>query len=285
MLSGILRSLIDLLFYGNFWIAACAMAMSLQTQYILTGKFSWHPFQFFVFFATLFLYAIHRIVGLKKVSPFKEQGRYKVISRFKDHILVYALLSVLLAGWFYWQLSFKFSWMFFIPCLISLAYVLPVLGKKRRLRDFGFLKIFLIAITWAWVTVILSAREVYFHHYIPAILMFLERTFFIFAITLPFDIRDLEIDKHTQLKTLPSQLGNHKTKILGGISLFLMIGCSFINYSINAYQLSDLLALIISALLSMGLIYYSDKVKHDYYFTGLIDGMMLVQLLLILLVR
>jgi len=69
LMTSILKKFIDLLLFGNFWIALCAVAMTWQTELLLFGAIEWTYLTSFVFFSTLFLYAIHRIVGLVKVKP------------------------------------------------------------------------------------------------------------------------------------------------------------------------------------------------------------------------
>ena len=274
----------NLLLYGNFWIAASALALGLQTQYLLSGQFHLDTFSGFLFFSTLFIYAMHRIVGLEKVKPFQDHGRYQVIAQYKNHILIYAGIGMLLACWFFWQLPFKFHWLLILPCFISLGYVFPVLTGKRRLRDLSFIKIFLIAIVWAWITVVLAAKNIKMIHNIPMIIMALERACFVFAITLPFDIRDLEVDRFSKVKTLPTILGVKKTKWLAGISILLMLLLSSLNYRIDAYSINNLVALILSGVSTFALIYFSDRFKQDYYFTGILDGTMILQFLLLLLI-
>ena len=95
-----LQPLINLLLYSNFWIAICAASMVWSTQLVLTGRFQLHPLGAFVFFATLLLYALHRLVGLSRAEGFKDKGRYFVIERFQTHIGLYALLAGLATLWF-----------------------------------------------------------------------------------------------------------------------------------------------------------------------------------------
>ena len=144
-----------------------ALAMCLLTQILLRGSIQLSPFSWFIFSSTLFLYAIHRIVGLKKVNDFIDHGRYLVIATFKSHIIVYAILAGLASIYLFFQLSFTIQLFLVIPALVSLAYVLPLLYQGKRLRDIGMLKIFLIAIVWAIVTVLLPAIEmnIPFSHY------------------------------------------------------------------------------------------------------------------------
>lgn len=276
-----ITKLINLIFYSNLWIALCALALTWQTQLLISGEISWSPVVGMIFCATLFLYAIHRIVGLFKVQDFTDKGRYKVISTFKSHIIIYAVLAGLGSAFYFFQTSFQIQLSLIIPAIISLAYVIPFLNGKRRLRDLGTIKIFLIAIVWSWVTVFLPALELN-EIQDPAVwMMAMERALFIFAITLPFDIRDLKVDAHNEVATIPAKIGIPKTKKLGTLILIGMVIFVNINYQIGFYSKPSSLALLVSIISTYFLIQYSDNDQHDYYFTGVMDGTMIFQFLLV----
>ncbi len=280
-----LTPFIELLLYSNFWIGVCAAAMALQSHWLLGGRYEWTALSGFIFCATLFLYALHRLAGLKKLLPFTSEGRFRVIFRFRSHIVLYALVAAAGALWFFVQLPTSLQWGMLVPAGISLGYVLPILGNKRRLRDIHFLKIFLIAAVWSWVTVLLPAMELHALGDKGCWVMALERFLFIFAITLPFDIRDLQIDAFQRVKTLPAHLGIAASKRLAGVALAAMVACVLANFFLETYEWSELLALSLSALLTFLLILPSDRISHDYYFTGVLDGTMLLQFALVALAR
>ena len=271
---------VNLVFYGNFWIAAAAAVMALQTQYLLIGKCYLSPVVIFVFFSTLLLYALHRIVGLNKVKAFQDKGRYLIISTFKSHILFYAGVSALISLYYFLLFPRNIQISLLFPAAISLAYVLPILGKNRRLRDFDHIKIFMIMLSWAWVSVILPAMELDMLNF-AVYPMFLERALFIFAITLPFDIRDLKVDAHNEVKTIPARWGINKSI---GLAIFLILLAwimAYLNFRIDVYAPVQFLALSLSFLSTAVLIWYSKKIEHDYYYTGLLDGTMIIQFLMV----
>ncbi|MDB4728145.1 UbiA family prenyltransferase [Saprospiraceae bacterium] len=272
---------IDLIFYSNLWIALCALALTWQTQLLLTKEMTWSPVIGMTFCSTLFLYALHRIVGLVKVQQFTNAGRYKVISTFKNHIIIYAFLAGFGSAYYFFRSNLNVQLALIIPALISLAYVLPFLNGKRRLRDLGIIKIFLIAIVWAWVTVVLPSLEMNEFNDPAVWIMAVERALFIFAITLPFDIRDLKVDAHNQVSTIPSKIGILKTKRLGMFVLIGMVILVQINYQIGFYVKPVSFALLLSIISTYYLIQNSDKNQHDYYFTGAMDGTMIFQFLLV----
>ena len=280
-----MKKLIDLLLYGNYWIAICALAMVLQTQIFLGHPVQYSILSAFVFSSTFFLYAAHRIVGISRLSEFFNVDRYQVIARFKSHIFVYALVTGVASLYFFFHLSWTVQLALIIPGILSLGYVIPFFGNRKRLRDFDHIKIYLIAIVWAWVTVGLPSIIVGKVLTLPFLLMALERAIFIFAITLPFDIRDLVVDKHSGVQTIPSVIGLERTKRLGLFSIFVFCLLVGINYWLGLYLISDLVALLISGFSTLYIIWISDQDRHDYFYSGLVDGTMILQFLLVLLGR
>lgn len=280
-MSEFLKKFIDLIFYSNLWIALCASAMCLQTQYILTHQIQFNWLLGLIFFSTLFLYALHRIIGISKVHEFLDLERYAVISKFKNHITFYAVLAAIGGAWCFWNISFYLKIALFAPGLISLGYVIPFLDGKKRLRDLNHIKIFLIAFVWSWVTVILPALELGFFYEKNIWLMAMERVLFVFAITLPFDIRDLKVDTHSEVKTIPAIIGIKKTKQLGALVLLVTFLISLILFGENFYSENILLGLMLSYLSTLYFIFKSDNIKHDYFFTGVMDGTMILQFLLV----
>ncbi len=274
------RKFINLILYSNLWIAACALAMALQTKWLLSGNISLTNLEWFILCSTLSLYAVHRLTGMVKLKAFAEKGRYAVISRFRNHIAIYAIISAIAGAWFYFQLDLNLQIHLALTGVISLGYVLPVLGTGKRLRDIHYLKIFLIAITWAWVTVVVPALTSTQSWTIWLTLLTLERVIFIFAITLPFDIRDFQIDAHTGVKTIPGYIGMVGTKKLSIVCLVAALLLAALNLG-QIYTWGTFTGFLISILLTGLIIWKADKVRHDYYFTGLVDGTMVLQFLLV----
>lgn len=257
--------------------------MLLQTELTVFSRLEWTYLTTFIFSATLCLYALHRIVGIQKVKPFNEKYRYHIIERYKDHILVYAILGGAISAYLFFKLTFLNQLLILLPSFLALGYVLPFFGNQKRLRDFHFIKIFLVAIVWAFMTVILpivEARETL----IPTDgLLFLERFFFIFAITIPFDIRDMQVDQHIQVKTIPAVLGEQRSKGLAIRLLFANCVLTTILWRLQIYNTPALVGIIAAYLLTSMLIGFSNRDRHDYYFTGIIDGTMILQFLLVVL--
>lgn len=266
--------IINFLLYSNIYIALCAVAMTAQTLYALDITIETSPALLgLVFFSTLVIYALHRLVSLDKVDPALEVERFNVIGNYKQHIQFYAALGVLGGGLVFFYLNLKTQIALVLPALLSLGYVIPFLGKRKlRLRDVNFIKIFLIAVVWAYVTVLLPLLELNIALDGRAVGMLLERALFIFVITLPFDLRDWEIDQRNGVQTIPAVIGVGSTVRLAFIVLIAWwLLCWFL------YPNSILVALGISGLSTALFVAIAPKQKHDYFFTALMDGTMILQ--------
>jgi len=276
-----LKKIIDLILYSNFWIACCAVAMTLQTQLLLHGELEYSPLVGLIFFATLMVYAVHRIVGLFRLKEFLEEGRYYIINKFKTHIWLYAAIGFVGGVYCFFQLSQMVQLAIVLPAFFSLGYILPIFGGKSkskfRLRDFNGVKIFLVAGVWSYVTVLLPGL-VYEAGNQTIAWMLLERFVFVFTITIPFDIRDLKVDLFNKVKTIPSVLGVNNSLLLamGLLDAFWII-CYF------SYDLNIFWAMFLTALITAVLIYNAPKQQNDYYFTGFLDGTMILQPVLVYL--
>lgn len=274
---------INFVLYSNLWISIAAITMTAKTLFLLDLPFmEWTMIYGFVFSATLFIYAGHRVIGLQKSQQFKDKGRYKVIADYQSHIVIYAILGgigTLVSASF---LSWKSLGMMTIPGLISLGYVFPILAnkEKKRLRDIDDIKIYFVALVWMVVSVILPFVENEAKDYGFLIISCLEVFFFVFAITIPFDIRDLNIDDTNNVKTIPARIGAVKAKKIAILLLLL----SYILIIVNVYchnltpfsSVSLLLPYSIAYFITFLLICYSGRDKEDYYYTGFLDGTMIL---------
>ncbi len=279
----LIKKIIDLILYGNFWIALGALILTFQTNYIIGEAVSWNDLVGFVFFATWLLYSLHRIVGILRLKEFLDVERYSVIARFRHHIIIYAFIAGIGTIWYFFQLSINVQIAVVLPGIFSLAYVFPLFGKERRLRDFNQIKIYLVAFVWAWVTVVLPIVEAGNVFSWSLFAMFIERALFIFAITLPFDIRDISVDDHSEVSTIPVIIGVEKTRRLALLLLTFGLALLILNGYLGLYNTGVLMGLIISFLLTAWFIHLSSENRHDYFYSGLMDGTMVVQGLIVYL--
>lgn len=236
------------------------------------------PWTLFVFFATLLLYALHRLVGLRMAA---DVPRYQRVVKYRKSLIISALVGIMGSLLFFLQLDSPLRITVLPVAFLSLGYALPVLPGGRRLRDLPYLKVFLVAGCWAVVTVVLPAMEYHILYNIPMWLMAIERMLYIFAFAIAFDIRDMEVDRQNEVHTLPARMGVEFSKMLSCSFLCTMFFIVLLNHQLDAYAWQHVLALALSILFCAILIYFTTTARHDYYFIGLLDGLLLYPLFLL----
>ena len=222
----------------------------------------------FLFISVLFTYNIPHFLNKK--------------FNFSNTKTLYGFPILFAAGYFFFQsidniLPFL---SIVLLCLVVIFYYIPF--GQNSLRTFSFSKIFIISLCWTMATV-----------YIPYILdqnskigsenylLIVERFLFIFAITIPFDIRDIVNDKKHGLKTIPIAIGIRNALILSILILSLYLLLSAINYGFGPIFYSR----VICASFVLILLLHIKPGLSNHYFTGLIDSSMILQCILLVVFR
>ena len=278
-----MKKFIATIVYTHLWIAICAAAMVLQTSYLLTESWVLTPLTYLTFGSTLFIYTIHRLVGLQKLKDLNVSlnPRYIIIDRDQRMVLLFGIIGGLITLYYFFQLQRSTQLWLILPGLISLAYVIPFLSGNRRLRDIGLIKIFLIAIAYAMITVQLVLVQEGLSSNLSSSILFVEKALFIFAITLPFDIRDLEVDKVSGVITIPQLLGKQRAIWL---ALFCILLCMILVYVNNLYRANSTLAMLFSYCFTIYYLYRTEAKRTDLFYSFGMDGMMVIQTLFLFVV-
>lgn len=271
---------------SNIYIALAAVFLTVATQLQLSRPPEWHPYLFLIFFATLFEYNLHRLITVITNKQALASPRHIWV---KNNLAAfYCIVAASVIGFAIAVLLAKLTVLItLIPiALLTLFYSTPITGKKQglfRLRQIPFLKIFLIAFVWSAITILLpvihSGIPVFHSHVIS---MLVERFLFVFSITLPFDIRDIEADKQEGLQTIPLHIGERNAMKLAYVSLGLCFGICMVHY-IHTQQWFMIPAICISVISTF--IFLKNKYLQalPLYHYGILDGTMLLQGLLVLL--
>lgn len=272
--------LLDFYLYSSIHIAISATLFILQTYLLLDIKIEYN-YLFFIFSSTLFLYLLHNISGLKSLSNEEVREKTNRLGQMKP--IVFMLLTMSAGTSFYSVLFLRpnviLALVFF--SFISIWYVVPIFSKKRRLREYPVVKIFLIAFVWAGISAFIPLFEIEMDRYTKA-LIFFEKYLFIFAITIPFDIRDTKFDRAKGVSTIPIIFGKTKSIILSALSMVFALVIVMNLYLNHIYSSKQFLALLIGYSITMLLIIYAKNKTNDYYFTGMLDGTPILVFLLVL---
>ena len=269
---------------SNVYISLAAVLLTIEAQIQLGMQPSWHPYLFIIFFATMLEYNFHRLITLWVRKETLADEKYTWL---RNNISVFYGLMIFSVLGFFAALIFAKTQVIItlLPIgLITIFYSLPIFKSKQklfRLREISILKIFLISAVWALSTVLLPViQSDSGFDKTNILLMLIERTLFVFAITIPFDIRDIESDKNVGLKTIPLLIGEKKAILLAMFSLVLFILLCLVHY-MKTPLLYTLPALIISAATTVVFIISNKIKKAAYYHYGILDGTMFFQGLMV----
>src|SRR4029079_1998100 len=113
-------------------------------------------------------------------------------------------------------------------------------------------------------------------------LIFVRRFIFIFVLCLMFDIRDVEVDRKENIRTIPVTVGTRRAYQICYILLGIFILISLLQF-MRLQNFIQLNAMILSATATILMIGYSKKNNSDFVYLACIDGMMLLQALLVMI--
>jgi 4-hydroxybenzoate polyprenyltransferase len=280
-----MKSILHWIFYGNVFIALCAVCMTLETYLILgipVNYESTFPLLIIVFCSTFFIYNIDLFAAVG--DPSHEITADRSGWRIRYRTIINAVNACL--GFLILVLSFFSSvkaFLFFLHlAVISLAYYFSFeigTAKITPLRRIPFLKAFVITYVWAGSSVFLPAlRNEIGLGSSEVLQLFIERYLFLFALTVIFDIRDLSFDVQ-HIRTIPGRFGSSKTKMLSLVLLLIACLLVCIHYQ-DPYLIS---AFILSFLIAAVLIYMARPDSGEYYFLFFVDGAMALQFFLVFL--
>jgi hypothetical protein len=218
------------------------------------------------------------VYNLQRIYKFKKQTtlQTETYNWLKERInwmnplaIICGILALLLSAYLVEDVLSNL-WLFILTIIVSIFYVVPIFGK--RLREIPFLKTVLIAIVWTCVL-----------FYIPwlnegrkteVVQNELTAFFFLFAaLTIPFDIRDIEQDR-MQHKTLPLIFGSTLSKV---VSIAFIATFCIIIAIINQKLVENLLFASISLLTSL-FVFFTNSTRSIYLFAALDGAMVLIGL-------
>lgn len=244
------------------------VALSTSCLVLLTLK----PYQLrddrsilFVFCGTILAYNFIRAVQMDRLYP--------SLSHWIRSSVRWLLALNLIAVFGLIYSAFQFSrrdLVFIIPFfLLTLFYVTPFRGRLRGLRNLPGFKLFLIAAVWSGVTVLFPvwANDLSFD--MKVWLVFVQRFLFVLAITIPFDIRDLQLDD-PDLATLPQTIGVNNSKLLalGSLLVFALL-FFFVDFFEDWERWAGLATAIVSGgfILKAGV--YQDRFYSGFWVEGI----------------
>ena len=267
----LLKFRVKSVFIKNYFIGFCASLWYLSSILLLGNQLSAHHYvlSLVILFGTILMYNIDRLFGdewhLIKTMFNANSAERTTLNKTHAKVAFQLLFLVPLLALLPWVEKAVLVRLVF-PGLVAFFYAIPVLPNNVRLRELPFVKIFTIAFVWAWIGAFLNTDTTHSQ----AIWLFAVRFLFIYAITIPFDLRDQGADGKLAIKTVPVGLGKR-------VAIYSAIFALILAFIIDLTQLSgSWMPMAVAATYSIALILsWKPEKTWKYYLIGL-DGSIII---------
>ncbi|WP_295717485.1 hypothetical protein [Mucilaginibacter sp.] len=286
----IFQSVFDFLLFSNIFMSLCAVAQALVTFHLI-GTAPILSVLGLLFTSTLGIYNFCIIITKPK-KP--ETSPYKRVRWFFSHyrlMVTFTIVSLLSLIPLFFLITTESKILLIFLGILSFGYSLPLFAvgeQKFGLRNIPGLKPFLITLVWTMSCVLFPVLEDMHLHATDismrdTTILIAKRFLFIGALTIPFDIRDLFDDRKMGLKTIPVVWGEKNAYLFCQVLLAGYIGLLFL-FRDNGFN-ADFFALTLTVFLTGWLIFKSDRKKDEYYYFFFMDGVLILQYVVLLAVN
>lgn len=227
-------------------LAVCSLVLISILEFDLT--YDWNLIGT-IFFATISGYNFIKYFGLAKFHHRSLAGWLKAIQ-------IFSFFCFLALIYFFSFLSLETMIYLGITSLITFFYAIPMLpkdmllNKDSSLRNISGLKIYVIAIVWAIVVVIIPIKNEGLEINNDVLISVAQRFLYVIVVMLPFEIRDMKYDS-IKLSTIPQQIGVKRTKLIGFALILLFYGLQFLKDTLQMEHLVIYMLVTILVILSL----------------------------------
>lgn len=255
---------------SNIYVSFCVVALALSTQFIFSSYNI--DVVIFLFFATLISYNFQRIISIYNIP---EHSRRKWFDNHSN--LIYFIITISLIIFINLFLGFNKKSQLLIVVISFFSFMYPFV-----LRTIPYIKIYLIALVWCLSTVLLTVIENNLVISIDVILSLISRFFFIVAITIPFDIRDIKFDV-LKLKTIPILFGIEMSKKVALIMLYVYASLELIQHLLITPNKQIIFSAFLSCIYTQYLIKGSHEKQSGFYYSFWVESCSLALLFFLII--
>jgi hypothetical protein len=267
------KKIFDFYINSSIHVALAVVSLCLVTVLHFGGQID-SSLLVFIFFAVVTGYNFVKYAAVAGLH-------HRTLTRGLKNIQIFSLLcftGLLISSFF---IDFKILLLSAIFGSLTALYALPVFSKRRNLRSISGIKIFIIGIVWAGVTVVLPGIGVKNAIFGDLFLEMVQRFLLVLVWILPFEIRDLKYDLE-QLGTLPQRIGVTRTKIVGLLLLVIVIVTDLLKTSNSQASFN---ALVVMCLLTAIFVMASKEHRSRYFTAFWVEAIPIFWLGVLLLLR
>lgn len=256
----------------SIFISFCAAALCMQTNILLHIPHDVNIYGF-ILCSTLCSYNFYWLL-----SKFYFSDR-KLTSAFaKRHLSFIVIFIAAGAGMLFFLLNLWHLLPYiFGGLLLTLLYSLPLwpFSFAVKLQKAGFFKTTLLALTWAYVTVILPAADALHTESRPVLALLITRFCFMLLLCIIFDMRDISVDKMHGLRSLATDLSRRTLSIIINI-VFLCFLISGLLVRVYFHDNLQMAFFMLTGFITYFVYRLSLKPQGYIFYYFLVDGLMLI---------
>lgn len=276
-----LKKAFDFFIFTSLFIATCAVAMVYQASLLFRVHFPLSLYAF-VFFGSVCSYNFHWSLA----PPGTPAQSSKLGWNLSHHSLHLILAAAGAAGAAVCSLLLIEHWVWLAPtAFFTFLYSAPMIRHPWTLwmRRIAVGKTVYLAAAWTHVTAFLPLIIALKSLAAPHILYVANRLFFLYAVCIVFDRRDVEQDRRAGIKSLITFLSAK------GVDRLFWASCALVLFSSvwlgRWLSWVDVAALVVPAFILSFLYESSRQSKSDYLYYFLLDGLMALSAPILLLLR
>ena len=225
----------------------------------------------FVFFGTIFGYNFIKYFEKKKIVALEFDAKklaeqFATLSIKQKTTLLLSVLSVLICSVLFIEFAIETKLALIFSLILTLFYAVSF--GYTTLRNIKGIKIYIVALVWVLVTVLLPIMESKLMFTSDILILMFRRFIFIVVLILPFDIRDVSVDDKA-LGTLPQRFGIKVAKLYGLVLLMLFFFLEFFKDELLAVNIIVMPFIFLTTLLFL---FLAKENQSKYYSSFFVEG-------------
>lgn len=261
-----LKRLFDFYINSSIHVALSCFALVQITQIVLHIS-SENAVANFAFFGTIVGYNFVKYDELARTKKLQMRNQLRLITLF-------SFFSFIMVGYSFFQLERITQIVAVVLLVLTLLYALPFFPNRNNARNWAGVKIYIVSLCWAGVTVFLPLLNAKGDFGIEFYVLSIQRFILIFVLILIFEIIDLKYDD-PNLKTVPQQIGVNQTKKLGYLLMVLFCVLEVLNFNYQLLTLELILKIVIASITALFLAFATEN-RSKYYTSFWVESIPIV---------
>lgn len=222
------------------------------------------------------------IVGYNfiKYDALARSGKPKLSLNLRLFIAI-SVFAFLATGYCFFKLNTHTQLVSAAVLLITALYTLPFFPNQKNARSWAGLKIYMVALCWVGVTVVLPVLNAGAPLTSDFYIVCVKRFILIVVLLFVFEIIDLAWDD-PHLKTVPQQIGILRTKQLGILLLLVFLALELLQMNKNStHFIASIFLIVVTAVFLI----FANERRSKYYTSFWTESIPVLWLLAIMLLE